>query len=130
MDLWTVAGIAFGLYFGIIQIIKMIIKVFSILLHIYHTRIWGWLFSSMGFIVAVLSVILYIVPSLRQEGLHEVKTLQILVLSFEVILVGILLASGSVKELILEPSKQKAIAVKFAAADEVEHALSHERHLH
>ena len=98
---------AFLVYIGAIQLLRFIITIFSILLLIYTTKIWGVVLLICHILLFLALVVLVITEDMDFASKAQLTALPILFLPMD-----LLLLSGGVREVIEEPQRTRGIMVR------------------
>ena len=112
-SLWGSISIAFGVYGATVVVLKTLFAVAAMLHSILHSRAWGLVYILTGVLGIVVTVVFYFIPRLGSLHLDEVKAAHLIVIFIYAILCGVLLYLGSVKELITNPTKVKALSIQL-----------------
>lgn len=111
-DLITTLGVTVGFFLATVHFFKLVFVITNILLHIRQTKLWGILISIVGVGIFVGSLVVLFSPHFVPLHLDVIKVGQFIILSIYCFLIGILLCTGEVREIVKEPIKRKRTITK------------------
>ena len=96
------------LYIAAVQLLKYIVAIVSILLRIYHTKIWGLVLL----IIHILLFITMLAIAIEVDSIDILSKVKLVAIPILFIPMDFLLLSGGIKEVIQEPQRTRCIIVK------------------
>ena len=123
-DIITNVGISVGFYLATVHFFQIIFFVTTILMCVKQTRIWGILMIIVGVGIFVGAMVVLFSPHFTQVRLDVIKVAQFFLLAFYCVFIGILLCTGSIREIVPAPVKKTAaVAVRSKSGSEKQASL-------
>ena len=112
VDLISTIGITVGFFLATVHFFRLVFVVTNVLMHIRQSKLWGILISIGGVIIFIGALVVLFSPHFVAVHLDVIKVGQFFILSIYCFLIGILLCTGEVREIVPIPIKRRRTLVK------------------
>ena len=100
VDLISILGITVGFFVATIQLFRLVFVVANVLMHVRQSKLWGILISIGGVIIFIGALVVLFSSHHSAIHLDVIKVGQFFILSIYCFLIGILLCTSEVREIV------------------------------